>query len=451
MDKGSLTPLLWLWVLLLVPFIAAMLRRRSCGLVISFCFQMWMLYWLGALIHALPWSELPETDLVVLGFRQATLGMCAFAVGVLACGTGLGKAIVGRNVPLTPPEPSEVEMDPAAPRRFLKLGLISYFLLAPTLGRIPGMNALPAAASQLVVAGCCLQAWMAWHKEGKPGLLRTLPQTFLIPAVILLRQGFMSYGVLALSTIMLFVAQFFRPRWILAFGFMVSAYLGLTVYVSYMRDRTELRAVIWSGAGASFSERLQAGLHTATNLDRFNPRDPDQLTYIDGRLNQDGLVGAAVENLSTTGEFRNGSTIVDAILAMIPRLIWRSKPIGAGSGNLAASLTGREFASGTSVGVGPVLEFYGNFGTKGVALGFLILGALVGALDFCAGLHLRLGNWAMFATFFLVGISCLNVSGSLVEVTAAAMASLAVTTVVRRTERKVARAPLQPVGAAALL
>jgi hypothetical protein len=448
MDNKGLMPLLWLWVLILLPLIGWALRRPSSGLVLSYCFQMWMLYWLGALIHALPWSDLPETDLVVLGFQQATWGMAAFAVGAIVAGNALGKAMVGKNIPQPLPDPSQVEMDPAAAGRYLKMGLISYFILSPTVGRLRGLNAISATAAQLVVAGCCLQAWMAWHRIGKAGLLRTLPQTLLIPAVILVRQGFLSYGVLALSTIMLFVAQFFRPRWILGVGFLVSAYLGLTVYVSYMRDRTDIRSVVWANEDATLTDKIKVGLHTLTNLEAFDYRNPDHLLFIDGRLNQDGLVGAAVENLSGTGEFRNGSTIVEAILAMIPRLLWPNKPMSAGSGSLASSFTGREFASGTSVGVGPVLEFYGNFGTKGVVLGFFFFGMLISALDLCAGVHLRMGNWVMYVSFFLVGISCLNVSGSLVEVTMGAGASVAVGAIVRRIERRSAHA-LQPLEAAA--
>jgi hypothetical protein len=290
---------------------------------------------------------------------------------------------------------------------------------------------------------------MAWHRHGKAGLLHTLPQTLAIPMVTVVGQGFMSYGVLAVSTIMLFVAQFFRPRWILIAGGLVSAYLGLTVYVSYMRDRDEIRGVVWYSEDKSLTTRLQTGWHTVSTLDSFNPKDPDQLGYIDNRLNQNGLVGMAVDNLSGSGEYLKGSSIGDAALAMIPRLIWRDKPIRAGSGNLVSQLTGLEFASGTSVGIGPVLEFYGNFGTTGILIGFFILGTLVGTLDLCAGTYLRLGNWTMFTCYFLVGISCLNVSGSLVEITAGAMASLVVAIVIRRRENSVPQVA-RPVEAPAL-
>jgi hypothetical protein len=447
MDSSQLIPLLWVWGLILLPLIALVMRRPGCGLVASFCFQMWMFYWLGGLIHAFPWADLENLDLTLLGFQQATYGLAAFAVGVLIAGPALGGMMLGKQASQTPPAAFELDLDMTKPRRYIRMGLISYFILIPTIGRYPGMKAVPTAASQLVVTGCCLQAWIAWHKSGKPGLLRTLPQTILIPMVVLVKQGFMSYGILAISTITLFVAQFFRPRWILGIGAIVCAFLGLTVYVTYMRDRDDLRGVLWK-SNATLSVKIQAAWQTVSTIDLFDPKDPIQLGYIDSRLNQGSLVGAAVVYLSGADGFLNGSTIVDALLAMIPRIIWPSKP-EAGSGGLVSKLTGMEFAQGTSVGVGPVLEFYGNFGTKGVLIGFFFLGAIIGALDFGAGIHLRLGNWAMFTSFFLVGISFLNVSGSLVEVTAGAMASVVVGVWVRRRERKALRT-LQPVEAAAV-
>lgn len=450
MDSG-LTLLLAEWGLILGILLAVVLSRPGAGLVASYCFQMWMLYWLGGAIHALPWVELPDTEHVVLGFTQATWGIAAFAIGALVAGPALSGVMLKTGVPRNVPDGLPVDMDATKARKYITMGLISYFFLRPTIGRIAGLNAVPMAASQLVVSGCCLQSWMAWHKNGKPGLLRTLPQTILIPMVTVIGQGFMSYGVLAASTIMIFVAQFFRPRWILIAATVIAGYMGLSVYVTYMRDRGDIRGVVWySGGQSTLAAKIQTGWHTFSNPDAFDPKDEDQLTYIDNRLNQNGLVGMAVDNLSNTGEYLNGSSIRDALLAMIPRLLWPSKPVRAGSGGLVAQLTGLEFASGTSVGIGPVLEFYGNFGTKGVLIGFFVLGMLVSALDLCAGIYLRLGNWTMFTTFFLVGISCLNVSGSLVEITAGAMASLVVGNIVRRREASALLQAPQPVEASAL-
>ncbi len=111
-------------------------------------------------------------------------------------------------------------------------------------------------------------------------------------------------------------------------------------------------------------------------------------------------------------------------MGLIPRIIWPSKPITGGSNDLVNRFTGITFAEGTSIGIGPVLELYGNFGDIGVWVGFLTLGCLLKVIDTMAGYHLHTGDWYQFATWFLVGISLLNVSGSFVECTAGAIASL---------------------------
>jgi hypothetical protein len=78
------------------------------------------------------------------------------------------------------------------------------------------------------------------------------------------------------------------------------------------------------------------------------------------------------------------------------------------------------------------MEFYGNFGVPGVVIGFFIFGALIGGLDLCSGIHLHATAWFPFMMTFLVGISCLNVSGSLVEITAGAAASMVVAIIAKR-------------------
>ena len=184
MEKSQFTPLLATWIVVLVPLFIAGWRSRSVGLVAAFCFQMWMFYWLGAALHALPWSELDEDEAVLLGFQQATYAMAAFAAGALLLGPGLGKTILGR----IRPEPAG-PIDFSVPRRYTICGLVAYFVLSPTIGSIPGMNAIPACASQLVVIGCCLQCWLAWHLKGRSAMLRSLGPALLIPLVILMRRG----------------------------------------------------------------------------------------------------------------------------------------------------------------------------------------------------------------------------------------------------------------------
>jgi len=207
-------------------------------------------------------------------------------------------------------------------------------------------------------------------------------------------------------------------------------YLGLTVFVNYMRDRNDIRASVWGGE--SFSARIDTISETIATFEWFDPANEAQLQRIDGRLNQNYLVGAAIARLAETDAYAHGDTLWDALLALIPRAVWPDKPMQAGSGDLVNRFTGISFTEGTSVGVGQVMEFYANFGTLGVVLGFMIMGVLVTTLDWKAGENLARSDLHGFVLWFLPGISLLQVSGQLVEETASAAASVVVAVLVNK-------------------
>jgi hypothetical protein len=429
MEKSQLIPYLCVWALAALAIVRQTWRQAGSGLILAYCFQLFLLYWLGGAIHALPWSDLPQLDFVILGLQTSTYAIVALAVGSLVLGPLVANRIHSDRWHIS-------TANPKLPRIYIVLGVVFYFVIGPTLGRLQGFNAVAAAGTQFVVVGISLNCWRAWRAGGSKPLFITLAPALLIPAATVVVQGFMSYGVIALATIITFCAQFFRPRWILLVSGLIVGWIGLSGYTAYMKDREDLRAVIWGGD--SFSGRLDRTMQTIENAGWFDWNNPDNLEAIDGRLNQNTLVGAAVANLSNTGDYARGSTLVDAALGLIPRIIWPSKPPSGGSGDLVNRFTGITFAEGTSVGVGPVLELYGNFGNAGVWIGFVVLGCLLKVIDTMAGYHLRTGDWYGFSTWFLVGISLLNVSGSFVECTAGAIASLvlakAVNAVLRRSD-----------------
>ena len=135
-------------------------------------------------------------------------------------------------------------------------------------------------------------------------------------------------------------------------------------------------------------------------MEWFDPKNPNISSASTARLNQATLVGEAVDNLSRTDDFAHGEPIKDA--AARHDSAAASGPISpnsGGSGDMASRFTGKEFAVGTSVGVGPVLEFYGNFGSRGVVVGFFVLGMLIRALDLCAGAALWNASWASLRCF----------------------------------------------------
>jgi hypothetical protein len=415
-QDSELVIYLIVFALTLVWILRQTWQNAGAGLILAYAFQLGMLYWAGALVHALPWADLQQDDMVLLGFRQCTFGIVAFAFGALVFGPKLLRGALAKR------RTTGFVADLRLPRAYILSGIVFYFVLKPTLGQVKGFNAISAVGAQLAVVGCCLLAWKAWQAGGNKALIPVLAPMLVIPVVTIVTEGFLGFGVMALLTITMFCAQFVRPRWVLITGFLVSAYLGLCVYTTYMRGREELRVSVWGSD--KLSDRVDKFLDIAGRVKLFDVFDNDDLAVVDDRLDQNILVGAAVDHLQWTNDYARGDTLVEALIGMVPRLIWPNKPMTAGSGLMVTRYTGIQFANGTSIGVGPVLELYANFATTGVVIGFLLLGIGIRLLDGLAGVCLADGDWHGFAKWGLIGISFLNVSGSFVETSMGAFASL---------------------------
>ena len=112
-------------------------KSPGVGLTLGYCFQMWLYYWLGALIYVLPWSDLLQEHLVALGFVQSTYGIVAFTAGVLVGGKLLSKFAFGRDNRLSSP-------NQGLPKVYLATGIVMYVALGTVLGRLPTLNAVIA-------------------------------------------------------------------------------------------------------------------------------------------------------------------------------------------------------------------------------------------------------------------------------------------------------------------
>jgi hypothetical protein len=69
------------------------------------------------------------------------------------------------------------------------------------------------------------------------------------------------------------------------------------------------------------------------------------------------------------------------------------------------------------------MEFQINFGTPGVIIGFLILGFLLGWLDYQAALADYRGDLGNLIMFFLPGLALIQPNGSIVEISGGAAAA----------------------------
>jgi hypothetical protein len=426
MDIGKLFEYLLLWSAVLAVMAVVRTRRKTpgAGLTLAYLLNLSLIHWIGAAIYVLPAFQNQDSLRTELGFEQSFFGLAAFAFGALVftpllANRGLLRQSTTRHRP-----------DMRLPKAYIAAGVVFYMLSSTFFGRLPTATAIITAGQQLIVAGLCLCCWKARQDGDFRKLTSWVMLACLMPFATLLTQGFLGYGVVALLVVLIFVSSFVRsPLKIVLVGLPVI-YLGLSVFVSYMRDRADIRSSVWGGE--SFSARIDKVAETIATFEWFDIANQDHLKRIDSRLNQNYLVGAAVVRLAETDNYARGETLWDALLALIPRAVWPDKRIEAGSGDLVTRYTGVEFQPGVSVGVGQAMEFYINFGTLGVVVGFMLMGVLVTTLDWQAGERLARSDLHGFVLWFVPGISLLQVGGQLVEVTASFAASLVVALLVNK-------------------
>jgi hypothetical protein len=421
-DDTSLLMVLLLWVITVSCMLthAWQQTQPSAGLALAYLCQLGINHWVGAFIQLLPWHDSPGRQDTIAGF--AVTGYCM--VGLLVGNLILALLLVpAQDRPAAAKAQAAVFITGAT--RYLVTGFLFAFLLLPFALRIPTFNAIVGTGMNLAVAGFCM-LWYAYWTRGQ--IARTwlvFAALSLLPFVGLLFSGFLGQGVLALSIVVCFALVFYRPRRTILVVGLGGLFLGLSLYPTYMKVRGDIRKAVWGQA--SYGERLEAAAALGSEWEWFDPERTSHLEAIELRLNQNRLVGRAVSYLDHGhAEFARGSTVYDALLALVPRVLWPDKPMFAGSGELVTRYTGIRFGQGTSVGIGHVMELYINFGNYGALFGFLVLGTLLGCLDRISARHLVAGDWKRFAIWFVPGLAFLGVGGNFAEATASAAASVAV-------------------------
>ncbi|BAQ66446.1 hypothetical protein GM3709_3211 [Geminocystis sp. NIES-3709] len=394
-----------------------------------------MIHFVGGLIYALPWYEAKSAYLiqsganytqVSTGFIQSVYGVIGFGIGSIILAYWLVTLIKPRWLKLIPQKP-----DLKLPTKLLKIGLLFFFFISPNIVKIQGLQGFSTSGIYLCVVALCLACWRSWYLGNKKQLLFWIGVSCILPIITINLLGFIGYGASASLIILIFVSSFYRPKWhTVLIGLLVFIF-GLSVYVTYMRDRGEIRAIVWGNQ--SIESRYEKMVNTFSNFEIIDFYNQRHLEAIDTRLNQNGLVGKAVEYINDgQATFAFGETLWEAFISPIPRLLWPDKPIFAGSGNLVSSFTGQKFADNTSVGVGQVLEFYINFGSVGVFVGFLVMGIVIRIIDMAAGSYLINGDWLGYTSWFLPGMVLLQPGGSLTEITASSAASVVLVVIMKK-------------------
>lgn len=418
-DNSNLAVWVVIWVVLAGILATNRWRREVAGVGLPFAFllNLWVNHWLAAVLYMLPWYL--EYDLandlngISAGFQQTTYGLVGFVLGSI-----IVAPFLMRGLPFPRREAISHSFEPRLARAYTWLGIAFFIAKFLPIGRIATLSALVNAGSNSLLVGFCLFLWDAWQRGRHKAFLGWLLIALSFPLLTVVFTGFFSFGAMLFLSLFAFIMSFMRPRWKLIVLALCLAYLGISAYGTYKRDRDIIRGVIWD-ASASLEDRVVVVYDTFSSFEWFDPFNLLHLYLIDGRLNMNRQVGQAVEYMASgNAEPAAGSTLWWAVIGMIPRAIWTDKPVVAGGSDLVSQYTGIEFAEGTTVGIGLVMEFYVNYGTASVFLGFLLLGVILAAVDEAAGRRLSRGDWRGFAFWFLPGLAMVNPgANSVVEVT----------------------------------
>lgn len=406
---------------ILLVFFAWKRKSMMSGLVLAYLMDFAILYVPGAWVYSNR-SYSPESlsilhagydvSHVYYGFQLACYGLVAFFVGVIAQSYVGNKAATNFSGRRDPTEGNKVR---SMARSFLTYGFVFNICLEVATRNIPSVNMIVAVSFKFFVIGLILYIWEAMKNENLKRFYMIFAIALLcLPLYTMVGDGFMSFAINALIPILGISIIYYKPKKHIVLLMICLGWLGASFFVNYMQVRGDLREAVWhESSGSKAFGVLEDMIH---NFETFDSKKQTHLEVLDGRLNQSWLVGRAIEYIEQGNiDFAKGKSLNYALIAMVPRAIWPGKPSYGGSMGIVADYTGLNFAEGTSVGVGQVMEFYINHGLIGVISGFFILGFCMALCDKKAGASLVAGDYHRFVCWFLPGLGFLNAIGLIAE------------------------------------
>ena len=407
--------LLAAWAALGLALVMFQRPGRSSGLPLAYFLGLSLIHVPGALLYVGEVDASSNARVTSIGFEQTIIGIAAFVTGVLVAKYRFGRIRSYSTSNLHEARGYWKVLDKLAVRCIL-FGAAVYFIIMPFTGGIPSISAVLSALGSLVIVGACLRIWIG-KAEDKPGkawsALALLP---LLPLGTVLQGGFIGFGLYwSLVIVCFFFAQSGHRTFYISLA-PVVLFAGLSFWVTYAAGREQLRQLVWYEQ-AGIEQRLQQIGRILESFEWLDLSNEQHRRAIDLRLNQNYFVGLAVERLGSGDvEFALGSTPGNLFLALIPRAIWPDKPAVGGGGTIVSDFTGLRLAEGTSFGAGQVLEFYVNFGTTGVVIGFLCYGIIFGYLDVTVMNGLWSRGQREFMSGFLISLALLQPGGNLLEI-----------------------------------
>lgn len=416
-----MSTLLFYWLVLAIALMVFVVGRgnKSGPLVLGYFASLSIIYVPGILSYTGAGAGMPSEIAAEAGFKLVLVGLCAYLVG----------ALIGQNLNFRSRKPKEVvTIDDRVNSKFglllLGMGVFSYFFAIPILSFIPSATSLASAAGSLILVGYWYYLFYAFKARNSRRIVLGLAALPLLPLSTMITGGFLGFGTFWLIAIGAFAYVLSRQKLIIVAVLPFLIYAGLSFGVAYFADRSVLRDNVWQ-------EKADVGGGFATvvgmisNLEPLDINRSDHVSMLLTRLNESTLVGAGVDNYNSGFvDLVYGATV--PVWAFVPRVLWPNKPPVGGGGDLVTEFTGIPFAQDTSVGIGQTLEFFMNFGQKGVIIGFLIWGCVLARFDLAIRTGLEDGRLSPILVAGLCGAAMLQPNGNLLEIIVTVVASFIV-------------------------
>jgi hypothetical protein len=416
------------WLVIGIGIIIASWRRKNggVGILINYLVLLTVNHWAMAALVALPYydSYYPEA-VTKQGFYQSLIGLVALGVGSLIIAPLIWKQHDKRLIHTSANAQVPSQQDNNLPIKYLVLGLITYFVILPVAGSIPTIGAFAGNMAHLVQTGIVLVYWQAKHNNNRRLVAAVLALALAWPIWTIVAQGFLGFGAWLLLSVFLFVVRTGKNPTRLLLPSIVVAYISLSLVVTYLHQRHEIREIIWYSSAPTLTQRMNIVTDIVTKFEFFNPARTEHLEIFDYRFAFNFYTGLAMERLDNgVVQYASGETITNAFLMMIPRVIWPDKPIRMGGDAVIFEFTGIDFYRGTTVQPPQVMEFYINFGTFGVIIGFIVMGTVLALVDEAVARSLVTENWRIAALLFVPAISLLQAENSLIALVGGSVSGL---------------------------
>lgn len=388
-------------------------RKPSLGLPVAYCYLLLLNHVPGAISHMQGMGKLAYAQFTEWGFRLTAIGVVAFVAGLW----------LARRT--RPPQPRMATIDPG--RSFLIFclawGWITTFALLPILSRIPSIGAAADSGSKIWLVAILIALPLAVERRRIKGVLLWLAATLVYPVTGLLGSGFLSYG--STTTVQAFSLFPVRMRSLLRFFLIVPlvTFFGIGVFVTYFSVREDIRKAVWDGA--SLGERAEESAKILEEFNLLDPKNEEHLDALNQRLNQNVFVGMAAHKIASGQRpFYEGRSIAEGLMSLVPRIIWPDKPVFGGSPRIVNEMTYFKVnEKTTSYGVGNVMEFYINWGTPSLVIGFVLYGWFLGWLDHGGAKALVQGRLSDSLRWILPAFAVIRPGESIVEMAGGAAAA----------------------------